>query len=165
MMEVTSQAQEQKLNIDFCEVYKKSNLYRKNKLLISELCKPSLGSCDLYFHTKYSQSFVTQCVACLWKQNLSYWRNSSYTAMRIFFTVVIALMFGTIFCGLGGKKEKQQDLFNAMGSMYVAVLFMGVSYSTGVQPIVALDRTIFYRERGSCRNVLSIAICLWTSYN
>ncbi|KAL0915539.1 hypothetical protein M5K25_015965 [Dendrobium thyrsiflorum] len=46
-------------------------------------------------------------------------------------------------------KDTQQDLFNAMGSMFAAVLFMGVSYSTAVQPIVAIERTVFYRERSA----------------
>ncbi|KAI0502526.1 hypothetical protein KFK09_017479 [Dendrobium nobile] len=36
-----------------------------------------------------------------------------------------------------------------MGSMFGAVLFMGVSYSTAVQPIVAIERTVFYRERSA----------------
>ena len=76
---------------------------RRNKALISELSTPPPGSKDLYFPTQYSQSFLTQCMACLWKQHKSYWRNPSYTATRIFFTTVIALIFGTIFLNLGKK--------------------------------------------------------------
>ncbi len=33
-----------------------------------------------------------------------------------------------------------------MGSMYGAVLFIGVQNASTVQPIVAIERTIFYRE-------------------
>jgi ABC-type multidrug transport system permease subunit len=88
-------------------------------------------------------------MACLWKQNLSYWRNPQYTVVRFFFSLVVALMFGTIFWRLGGRKSRQQDLFNAMGSMYAAVLFMGISYSSSVQPVVAVERTVFYRERAA----------------
>lgn len=76
---------------------------RRNKALISELSTPPPGSTDLYFPTQYSQNFLTQCMACLWKQHKSYWRNPSYTATRIFFTTVIALIFGTIFLDLGKK--------------------------------------------------------------
>ncbi|KAL6633626.1 hypothetical protein ACP70R_026297 [Stipagrostis hirtigluma subsp. patula] len=103
MLEVTTPAQEVKLGINFVELYKNSDLYRRNKALISELSKPPSGSKDLYFPTQYSQSFITQCIACLWKQHKSYWRNSSYTAMRIFFTTVVALIFSTIFLNFGKK--------------------------------------------------------------
>ncbi|KAJ0007315.1 hypothetical protein Pint_29985 [Pistacia integerrima] len=41
------------------------------------------------------------------------------------------------------------DLFNAMGSMYGAVLFLGVQNATAVQPVVAVERTVFYREKAA----------------
>ncbi|GJN13495.1 hypothetical protein PR202_gb00205 [Eleusine coracana subsp. coracana] len=149
MLEVTSVAQEQTLDIDFSDIYKNSELYRKNKVLIEELSKPMPGSSDLNFPTKYSQSFLKQCIACLWKQNLSYWRNPAYNAVRFFFTTAIALLFGTIFWDLGGNIEKPQDLFNAMGSMYGAVLFIGIVNANSVQPVVSVERTVFYRERAA----------------
>ena len=77
--------------------------FRRNKELIEELSTPSPGSSDLNFPTQYSRSLFTQCLACLWKQKLSYWRNPSYTAVRIMFTVIIALLFGTMFWDLGGR--------------------------------------------------------------
>ncbi|KAF5936342.1 hypothetical protein HYC85_027471 [Camellia sinensis] len=43
----------------------------------------------------------------------------------------------------------QQDIFNAMGSMYAAVLFLGVQNAGSVQPVVAIERTVFYRERAA----------------
>ncbi|URD75975.1 Plant PDR ABC transporter associated [Musa troglodytarum] len=36
-----------------------------------------------------------------------------------------------------------------MGSMYAAVLFIGVQNSSSVQPVVAIERTVFYRERAA----------------
>lgn len=88
-------------------------------------------------------------MACLWKQHWSYWRNPPYTAVRFLFTTFIALMFGTIFWDMGSKREKKQDLFNAMGSMYAAILFIGVQNATSVQPVVSIERTVFYRERAA----------------
>ena len=78
--------------------------FRRNKDLIKELSQPTPGSKDLYFPTQYSQSFFTQCMACLWKQRWSYWRNPPYTAVRFFFTTFIALMFGTMFWDLGTQR-------------------------------------------------------------
>ncbi|PON57941.1 ABC type transporter protein [Parasponia andersonii] len=149
MLEVTSAAQEEALGVNFTEIYKNSELHRRNKALIKELSSPPPGSKDLYFTTQYSQSFFMQWMACLWKQRLSYWRNPPYTAVRLMFTTFIALMFGTIFWDLGTKRRRQQDVMNAMGSMYAAVLFIGVQNASSVQPVVAIERTVFYRERAA----------------
>ncbi|KAJ0075535.1 hypothetical protein Patl1_34365 [Pistacia atlantica] len=149
MLEVTSMSQEVVLGVDFAEIYKNSELYRRNKALIKDLSRPVPGSKDIYFPTQYSQSFLIQCVACLWKQRWSYWRNPSYTAVRFLFTTFIALIFGTMFWDLGRKTKTRQDLFNAMGSMYAAVIFLGVQNAAAVQPVVAVERTVFYRERAA----------------
>ncbi|WVY91541.1 hypothetical protein V8G54_037055 [Vigna mungo] len=149
MLEVTSAAKEASLKIDFTDVYKNSELHRRNKQLIQELSVPCQGSRDLYFHSQHSQSFVAQLIACLWKQHLSYWRNTSYTAVRLLFTTTSGLLFGVIFWNVGFKRRKEQDLFDAMGSMYAAVTFIGVVNGASVQPIVAIERTVFYRERAA----------------
>ncbi|CAL4962701.1 unnamed protein product [Urochloa decumbens] len=149
MLEVTTVSQEQILGVDFSEIYKNSELYQRNKALIKELSQPAPDSSDLHFPTKYARSSITQCMACLWKQNLSYWRNPPYNTVRFFFTTIIALLLGTIFWDLGGKVKTSQDLLNAMGSMYSAVLFIGVMNCTSVQPVVAVERTVFYRERAA----------------
>ncbi|KAG4137149.1 hypothetical protein ERO13_D07G054100v2 [Gossypium hirsutum] len=149
MLEVTTTAQELALGVDFADIYKNSDLHRRNKALIEDLSKPAAGSKELYFPTQYSQSFLIQCAACLWKQHWSYWRNPPYTAVRFLFTTVIALMFGTMFWDLGSKMNKGQALTNAMGSMYAAVLFLGIQNASSVQPVVAVERTVFYRERAA----------------
>ncbi|XP_058087713.1 pleiotropic drug resistance protein 2 isoform X2 [Magnolia sinica] len=103
MLEVSSTSVESHLDLDFADVYANSSLYKRNQELIKELSKPEPGSTDLYFPTKYSQSFATQCMACFWKQHWSYWRNPQYNAIRFFMTLVIGILFGTIFWDNGKK--------------------------------------------------------------
>ncbi|PNX74039.1 pleiotropic drug resistance protein 1-like [Trifolium pratense] len=38
----------------------------------------------------------------------------------------------------------RQDLFCALGSMYTTVLFLGVQNSSSIQPVVAVERSVFY---------------------
>ncbi|KAF3334920.1 pleiotropic drug resistance protein 3-like isoform X2 [Carex littledalei] len=149
MLEVTSRAQEEALGVEFTQLYKNSELYKRNKALIKDLSVPPPESSDLYFLTQYSQPFFTQCMACLWKQHLSYWRNPSYTAVRFFFTLFCSLLLGSIFWQLGKKTKTQTDLINSLGSMYVATLLIGVQNSSTVMPIVSIERTVFYRERAA----------------
>ncbi|KAK4396757.1 Pleiotropic drug resistance protein 2 [Sesamum angolense] len=149
MLEVTSSAIEAQLDVDFAEIYANSDLYRRNQELIKELSSPPPGSQDLYFPTQYSQSFLTQCKACFWKQHWSYWRNSQYNAIRLFTTIVIGIMFGVIFWQKGDQIHRQQDLLNLLGATYAAVLFLGATNASAVQSVVAIERTVFYRERAA----------------
>uniref|UniRef100_A0A161ZXM9 ABC transporter domain-containing protein n=1 Tax=Daucus carota subsp. sativus TaxID=79200 RepID=A0A161ZXM9_DAUCS len=149
MLEVTSPAQEMALGIDFTEVYRNSDLFRRNKALIAELSVPPPGAKDLYFPSQYSQTFINQCLACLWKQRCSYWRNTAYIAVRLIFATVAGLSLGSMFWDLGSKMRTRLDLFNAMGSMYAACLFLGVQNSASAQPVVDVERTVFYRERAA----------------
>lgn len=36
-----------------------------------------------------------------------------------------------------------------IGAMYAAVLFVGINNCSTVQPVVAVERTVFYRERAA----------------
>ncbi|KAJ6793163.1 putative ABC transporter G family member 31 [Iris pallida] len=149
MLEVTCATMETRLGIDFADYYRRSKLFRHNKDLVKNLSRPNSDVKELSFPTKYSQSFLSQYLACLWKQYLSYWRNPQYTAVRFFYTVIISVMFGTICWGFGSKRDTQQDVFNAMGSMYAAVLFIGITNATSVQPVASVERFVSYRERAA----------------
>ncbi|KAK7335964.1 hypothetical protein VNO80_28128 [Phaseolus coccineus] len=46
-------------------------------------------------------------------------------------------------------RRRKQDLLNAIGSMYNAILFLGIQNAFSVQPVVAIERTVFYRERAA----------------
>ncbi|KAM3375327.1 ABC transporter G family member 32 isoform X2 [Capsicum galapagoense] len=149
VLEVTSSAEENRLGVDFADIYRKSTLFRQNEEMVENLSRPQEDSAELHFPSKYSQSFFGQFLACLWKQNLSYWRNPQYTAVRFFYTVIISLMFGSICWKFGSKRSNQQDILNAMGSMYAAVLFIGITNASSVQPVVFIERFVSYRERAA----------------
>lgn len=46
-------------------------------------------------------------------------------------------------------RETIQDINNIMGALYTATLFLGFGNATTVGPVVAIERTVFYRERGA----------------
>ncbi|GFY97806.1 pleiotropic drug resistance 11 [Actinidia rufa] len=149
MLEISAPPVEAQLEVDFADIYAKSSLYQRNQEMIKELSTPPPGSKDLHFPTKYCQPFRTQCKACFWKQRWSYWRNPRYNAIRFFMTIVIGVLFGCIFWNKGQQTAKQQDLMNLLGAMYSAVLFLGATNASSVQSIVAIERTVFYREKAA----------------
>lgn len=70
---------------------------KENKELVKQLSSPSPGSKDLHFATVFAQNGWEQFKACLWKQNLSYWRSPSYNLTRITFVSVSSVLFGMLF--------------------------------------------------------------------
>lgn len=46
-------------------------------------------------------------------------------------------------------RTNQQDLINFLGAVYAAMTFLGASNATGVQSVVDIERTVFYRERAA----------------
>ncbi|XP_059437806.1 pleiotropic drug resistance protein 3-like [Corylus avellana] len=149
MLEVTSISAEAVLGVDFAQKYRESTLYENNKELVRQLSTPPHGSRDLHFPTRFSQNGWGQIKSCLWKQHLSYWRNPAYNLMRIMHSFVTALIFGALYWNQGKKLNNQQNLFNVFGSMYAAVIFLGINNCTTVLQHVATERTVMYRERFS----------------
>jgi ABC-type multidrug transport system permease subunit len=135
--------------MDFAEYYKTSDLYKQNKVLVNQLSQPEPGTSDLYFATQYSQSIIGQFKACLWKQWLTYWRSPDYNLVRFSFTLFVALLLGSIFWRIGTKMGDANTLRMVMGGMYTAVMFVGINNCSTVQPIVSIERTVFYRERAA----------------
>ena len=46
-------------------------------------------------------------------------------------------------------RSDQVNLFSVLGGMFAATLFLGVNNASNVQPVVAVERTIFYREHAA----------------
>ena len=46
-------------------------------------------------------------------------------------------------------RDKEQDLLNLLGAMYSSIIFLGATNTSSVQPVVAIERTVFYRERAA----------------
>uniref|UniRef100_A0A0D9V1K1 ABC transporter domain-containing protein n=1 Tax=Leersia perrieri TaxID=77586 RepID=A0A0D9V1K1_9ORYZ len=62
---------------------------------------------------------------------------------------ILEIDFSQIYKNSGLYQTKPQDLFNSMGSIYSAVLMLGIQNACGIQPVVAMERIVFYRERAS----------------
>ncbi|KAJ8452102.1 hypothetical protein Cgig2_016683 [Carnegiea gigantea] len=73
----------------------------------------------------------------------------SSSLYQYFFTLAAALIVGAIFWKVGTKMENANSLTIVIGAMYAAVLFVGICNCGTVQPVVAVERTVFYRERAA----------------
>ncbi|XWS08431.1 hypothetical protein CRYUN_Cryun40dG0002000 [Craigia yunnanensis] len=147
MLEVTSTSVEAELKLDFASIYKESHLYKETLELVRQLSEPQPGSRELHFSTRFSHRRWVQFKACLWKQHLSYWRSPEYNLARFIFILVSSLLFGAVFWQKAKEINNEQDLFNILGSIYVAFIFLGINNCSTVLPYVATERTVLYREK------------------
>ncbi|KAI4335067.1 hypothetical protein L6164_013748 [Bauhinia variegata] len=147
MLEATSASVEAHLRVDFADIYEESALYRDTLELVAQLSEPLPGTRDLKFSTPFPQNSSMQFMACLWKQHMSYWRSPDYNLTRCVFTIVASLFFGALFWQKGQEINNQQDLFNILGSMYLSVIFLGLSNGLSILSYVATERTVLYREK------------------
>ncbi|KAH7655214.1 P-loop containing nucleoside triphosphate hydrolase protein [Dioscorea alata] len=147
MLEVTSSSFEAQLGVNFAQIYRKSTLYNDNKLLVKQLSTPAPGSRDLHFSTLFPQNGLGQFKSCLWKQYLSYWRSPSYNCARLIYVLFCSVLCAALFWKQGKTLKNQQNVFNMLGSMYIAALQNGISNCLLVMPFVETERAVFYREK------------------
>ncbi|XP_068660503.1 pleiotropic drug resistance protein 3-like [Aristolochia californica] len=146
MLEVTSTSIEDQLGVDFAKIYRDSSLYKDNKEMTKQLSTPPRGSEDLRFPTRFPQNDWEQFKACLWKQHLSYWRSPSYNLVRILFMIATSVGLAVLFWKRGTNIQNQQDLFTVFGSIYTAVILLGIFNCLAVMPFISIERTVLYRE-------------------
>ncbi|XP_052185165.1 ABC transporter G family member 31 isoform X2 [Diospyros lotus] len=149
MLEISTPAAEQRIGQDFAEIYRNSQQFREVEASIERMSTPPPDSEPLKFDSTYSQDAVSQFRYCFWKQNLVYWRSPSYNVVRLFFTTLTGLIVGSVFWDIGSKRDSAQNLYVILGALYASCLFVGVSNASSVQPIVSIERTVFYRERAA----------------
>jgi ABC-type multidrug transport system ATPase subunit len=149
MLEASNVSVESRLGVDFAEIFEKSSLYRRNKELVKELSKPAPESQDLSFPTEFSQPLFQQLMCTLWKQHLTYWRSPNYNLVRLVFTISTGLVFGSLFWNVGPNRTNSTDLFIILGALYGATIFICFNNCGTVQPVVSIERTVFYREKAA----------------
>ncbi|KAG8048146.1 hypothetical protein GUJ93_ZPchr0008g11405, partial [Zizania palustris] len=149
MLDISSQATEYRIGLDYAQIYHDSSLYMQNMLLVDELSKPKQNKEDIYFPPGYWPNFKEQCLACLWKQHCSYWKNPEHNLTRIVNTFCVSIIIGIVFWKIGLTINKEQDIFNILGVAYGSALFLGYMNATMLQPIVAMERVVLYRETAS----------------
>uniref|UniRef100_A0ACD6AAX2 Uncharacterized protein n=1 Tax=Avena sativa TaxID=4498 RepID=A0ACD6AAX2_AVESA len=149
MLDISSHTTEHEIGVDYAQMYRSSSLYRDNMLLVDELGKPKPNTEDLHFPPTYWPNFRVQCMACLWKQRCAYWKNPEHNVVRFLNTFILAIMFGIVFWQIGSTIKHQQDIFNILGLIYGSALFLGFNNCCIIQPVVAMERIVLYREKAA----------------
>ncbi|CAL5065164.1 unnamed protein product [Urochloa decumbens] len=148
-LDISSHAMEYAIGVDYSEIYQNSSLHRENMALVAELSKPRAGKKYLHFPPRYWPNFKAQCITCLWKQHCSFWKKPQLNVTRFICLFGVSITFGMVFWQVGSTIKDEQDLLNILGTAYTSALFLGYMNCATLQPIITMERVVFYRERAS----------------
>ncbi|KAF6262511.1 ATP-binding cassette transporter [Scenedesmus sp. NREL 46B-D3] len=146
MLDISAVGSEARLDVDFAQAYQDSQLRLRNEALVQQLSQPPPGSKPLHFDRPYAASTRQQFNVLMRRWFTSYWRDPGYNATRLVFCVVLAVLLGTIYLWMGMRRSSLNDITNIMGALFICITFLGTSNASGVQPIVAVERPVYYRE-------------------
>ncbi|KAH9609740.1 hypothetical protein KSS87_012730, partial [Heliosperma pusillum] len=149
MLEITTPAIEERIGADFADIYRNSNQYREVEASVKQMSAPPPGSEPIRFDTTFSQDSISQFQICLKKQVLVYWRSPQYNAVRLFFSMLCGLIIGSMFWDIGSKRDSSINIVTIMGALFSSCIFLGSSNASSVQPVVSIERTVFYREKAA----------------
>jgi hypothetical protein len=71
------------------------------------------------------------------------------TNLRIFFMKNLPYLYYVITWFSYGNSKQQQDIFNILGLIYGSALFLGFNNCCILQPVVATERVVLYREKAA----------------
>jgi hypothetical protein len=69
--------------------------------VVAELSKPRAGTKYLHFPPRYWPNFKAQCIARLWKQNCSFWKNPELNVTRFVCLFGVSITSGMAFWQVG----------------------------------------------------------------
>ncbi|KAK2077910.1 hypothetical protein QBZ16_003778 [Prototheca wickerhamii] len=116
---------------------------------ISEFENPREGIPDIDLAQLSPPGLGVQFRCCLRRNFVQYWRLPEYNITRFASTILIGLVFGTMFWRKGSDRTTVTGVLNIMGVLFSSVVFVGISNCLMVQHVVNTQRIVFYRERAA----------------
>ncbi|EIE26053.1 ATP-binding cassette transporter [Coccomyxa subellipsoidea C-169] len=149
MLEISTISAEQRLRADLADLYRHSHLAAAIEDMVEELSQPKPGTQPLAFDSEHAQPLLNQYLIILKKNTIAYWRYPSYNAVRFTFTAIFAVLMGAAFWQAGANRTTELGVLQVAASQYLAALIIGFVNSATVQPVIAIERTVFHREKAA----------------
>ncbi|KAK7843637.1 abc transporter g family member 31 [Quercus suber] len=133
MLEVTTPIAEERIGEDFADIYRNSEQYRDVEASIKHFSVPPTGSEPLKFPSTYSQDTFSQL-------RLAYGNKILYTG-----EVHNTMPLGYFYCNqcIVNWNSILEHWFKKVN------FYVPVNNASSVQPVVSIERTVFYRERAA----------------
>lgn len=149
MLEETTPAAEKALGVDFAEEYRTSELAARMNAVIAQYEAPAPGAAPLSRAGMALPGTAAQFQANLARFWKAYYRNPAYNFTRFVTTTFVSLVFGSMFWEQGAPENRSTvgGVLNIAGVIFMGTLFVGIGNCMTVQPMIFMQREVFYRER------------------
>ena len=95
--------------------------------IISAYHDPKEGAAPLNYGEMQVSTPWQQFRALLGRNFTMYWRSPEYNLTRFAITILVGLIFGSLFWRQGDNRQTVTGVLNIMGVLFSSVLFMGES--------------------------------------
>lgn len=96
---------------------------------------------------EFSASESTQLIQLFKRTITGYWRSPQYNFSRMIVSIVVALIFGSVYPQQ--NYVNANDLLSRSAVQYITLLFCGIIAQLSCMPVMAAERPGFYREQQS----------------
>ncbi|EEY67203.1 ATP-binding Cassette (ABC) Superfamily [Phytophthora infestans T30-4] len=134
---------------NFVEIFKASTHAQRLQSSLDQegVTRPSPTLPALEFSDKRAASELTQAKFLLKRFCDLYWRTASFNLTRFVISLGLGALFGISYAG--AEYTSYSGINSGLGMVYLAVGFIGLVSFNGLIPVVAEERSVFYRERAS----------------
>ncbi|KAK1946690.1 ABC transporter G family member 36 [Phytophthora citrophthora] len=134
---------------DFVGIFKSSGTWEKlqSNLNLEGVSRPSPSIPSLEYADKRAATELTQMKILLERFSNLYWRTASFNLTRFGVSFVLGLLGGITY--LDTDYNTYAGINSGMGMVFSVMGFVGFTCFTGMVPVAAAERAVFYRERAS----------------
>jgi len=97
---------------------------------------------------KYEKGYKYQFWAVTRKHFLNYFRSPNYNLSRCMLSIVIAVIFGSVFAN-NTDLEDEVDVISRVAVMFITTVFIGVINLMSCLTVICTERDVFYRDQKS----------------
>jgi len=155
MLEVTGGARSVTVKAVSCnwpQWYKESALGQKNDVDADNLIERDKGKEPLSVPGgTYACGFGAQVKALWRKYNVAYWRTPSYNYLRFVCTVLVAIVYGSLYYMEGKSRNPMpfSSIQSIGGVISSAVTYLGITAMLSIMPLIGQERVVYYREQAA----------------
>lgn len=110
---------------DYAGSYKGSKLHKECLEKIEALSSKPTNENKVSFPNKYATSKLTQSNQVLDRLLKIYWRSPSYNLVRILVSIVVALLFSSVYISSRDPKN-ESDMNSRATTIFIAAIFLGM---------------------------------------
>ncbi|RHZ00591.1 hypothetical protein DYB35_012149, partial [Aphanomyces astaci] len=134
-------------DMDFVKIFQASPEFQTLTTRVAKVAFPSSELAELKYAKKRAAPSATQYRLLIQRFLRMYWRTASYNWTRLMISIVLAVLFGLVFCKINYNTFAGAN--GGAGMIFITAVFLSLVSFNSVLPLATEERESFYRERAA----------------